>query len=287
MPDLLILAIIFSIAFFLFAIAIGSNLFVVMVDEQIRYLQLIVTYAPLPRSAITRSYPDPVSRYITWAAGNRNDPAGCAHIRYSGRIRFGKTGRWMKTGGKALFSLAVPGFIWHATITYAPGVWIETFDYYVHRKAGMNFNLFSFFPLNNAHDRDILTTSLFRYLASAPLFPKVLSSSDSITWENLDDSAALAVIHDGDVSAEAVIRFNGKGWIESIAIRDPPSLKHGLKGPGVFTCRFSEYAEAGGCHIPMQVFSEQILPDGQYLCMEYRVTTAEYDMPKTADSEIP
>ena len=32
MPDLLILAAIFSVAIFLFAVAIGSNLFTVMVD---------------------------------------------------------------------------------------------------------------------------------------------------------------------------------------------------------------------------------------------------------------
>jgi hypothetical protein len=286
MLDLLILAIIFSIAIFLFAIAIGSNLFIVMVDEQIRYLQLIETYAPLPRTALTRSRPDPVSRYIAWAVGNRNDSAGCAHIRYAGRMRFGKNGRWMKMGGRAFFSLAVPGFVWHTIITFAPGIWIDTFDYYVHRKAGMNVNLFSCFPLNNTHSHDIIAPSLFRYLANAPLFPKVFASSDSITWENIDDSTAMAVIHDGDTSAEAVVRFNGKGWIESITIRDSPSLTHGQKGPGVFTCRFSGYAEAGGCHIPMQVFSEQYLSDGEYISMEYAVTCAEYNMPKTVHEEI-
>jgi hypothetical protein len=192
----------------------------------------------------------------------------------------------MKMGGKAFFSLAIPGFVWHATITCAPGIWIETFDYYVHHKAGMNFNLFSFFPLNNAHDRDILTTSLFRYLASVPFFPNVLGASDSISWESIDDSAAVACIQDTGISVRALIRFDGKGRIESITIHDPGSPAHEPPAPGVFSCRFCHYTDVGRYHIPMQVVSEQFLPDGEYVCTEYSVITAEYDMPKTAHQEV-
>jgi len=257
-----------------------------MVDEQIRYLRLIVSYAPLPETPGYPTLPEPVARYLSWATGPDNKIPGCAHIQYTGRIRFGKTGRWMDLNGDAFYSLAVPGFVWQATIAYAPGVWLEAFDYYVHHKAGMNLNLFSTVPLNNASGKNILSSALFRYLASAPLFPRALGTTNSVGWEYLNDSAALAVIHDGDVSAEAVIRFNGKGWIDSITIRDPPSLKHGHKGPGVFTCRFSGYAEVGGCQIPMQVFSEQFLPDGEYSCLEYRVTGAEFDMPEPICPEV-
>jgi hypothetical protein len=286
MPDPLVMGIVISLAIFLFAVAIGSNLFTVMVKEKIRHLQLMVTYAPLPATGRFRLRPDPVSRYLEWAIADKDDPAGCAHIRYTGRARFGKNGRWMKIGGKAFFSLAVPGFVWHATIACAPGIWIETLDYYVHRKAGMNFNLFSFFPLNNTRDSAVAAPSLFRYLASAPLFPGVLASSESIAWEEIDDTGAMVIIHDGDIPVKALARFNGKGLIESITIQDPVSPLRGHPVAGVFACRFSGYAEMQGSHIPMQVVQEQFLPDGEYCCMEYFVTGVEYDMPKKTPAEV-
>jgi hypothetical protein len=280
MPQMLVLqGIIFSLVTVLLAIAIGSNLFSVMVDEQIRYLQLIVTYAPLPATGFRRTPPDPVTRYLKWAVGNEDDPAGCARIRYSGKIRLGKDGRWMKMGGSACFSQAVPGFVWHSTMIFAPFIWIETLDYYVHRNAGMNLNLFSFFPLNNSRDERIAVPSLFRYLACAPLYPRILASPDHVSWEAIDDSEAQAVIHDAGIATEAIVRFNRNGWIDSIAAHDPASPASGHPIPGVVTCRFSDYAEIGGHHIPTQVSSEQFLPDGTYSCMEFEVISAEYDMP--------
>jgi Family of unknown function (DUF6920) len=163
--------ILLGIAIFLIIILVGSDLFAIMVDEQIRNLRMIIFYAPLPATAGVPSNPEPVARYVSWALGENPDPVDCADVRYTGRIRYGGTGRWMKMNGMALFSLVVPGYIWHAKIAYAPGIWIEAFDYYVHDKTGMNLNLFSIIPLDNVNTGGIRGASLFRYLASTPLSP--------------------------------------------------------------------------------------------------------------------
>ena len=98
------------IAVSLFIIAVGSELFAIMIDERLRYLRLIVNYAPLPATVSIPTRPEPVARYASYAVGENQDPVGCVHIRHSGRIRYGKTGRWMNMGGEAFFSLATPGF---------------------------------------------------------------------------------------------------------------------------------------------------------------------------------
>ena len=279
MSDLLILTIIFSIAIFLLAIAIGSNLFVIIVDEQVRYLRLIAFYASLPALAINRLHPEPVSRYLTWAAGNKPNPAGCAHIQFSGRIRFGKNGRWMKMRGKGYFSLAVPAYVWHATIAYAPGIWIMACDYYVHRSAGVNFNLFSFLPLNNAHNSGLARPALFQYLAFTPLFPHVLGSLPAVSWESVDDTAAIATLHHAGIMVQALTRFDGKGRLESMAFYDPQSPALDPPAPGIFSCTYSCYEESGGYQVPRKVVVEQFLPDGEYACMDYSLTTIEYTSP--------
>lgn len=277
MLEELFVGIILSFALFLFFIAIGNDLFGIMVDERLRYLRLIAFYAPPPATVTIPSGPEPVARYVAWALGDNRGPVGCVHIRHAGRIRYGKTGRWMTMGGEAYFSLAVPAFLWHATVTYAPGIWLSAFDYYVDREAGMNLNLFSLLPLDNAHTDELRDNSLFRYLAWTPLFPMVHGSSGFITWENIDDSASKAIIRDKDHSIEAIARFDGRGWIDSMEILRKTPAEAGHIIPGYVASKFSGYSNIGGYQMPLQITSDIILPDGEYICAEFTITSIEFD----------
>jgi hypothetical protein len=264
------------IAVFLLIIAVGSELFSIMIEERLRYLRLIVNYAQLSPTISIPTSPEPVARYVSWALGENRAPVGCVHIRHSGRIRYGKTGRWMNMGGEAFFSLATPGFVWRATITYFPGIWLEAFDYYVDREAGMNLNLFSVFPLDNGKTDEMKDSSLFRYLASTPLFPMIHGSTDLISWENVDDTTAKAIIRNKDQSAEAFVRFNGRGGIESIEsfrMTDPVA---GRAVPGHFASRFSGYSDEEGYRIPIQISSDIVLPEGEEVHAEFVITDIEF-----------
>ena len=276
MPDVLLPAFIVWIVVFIFIIVVGNELFVIMVDERLRYLRLIVNYAPLPATISIPTYPEPVARYASYAVGENRDPVGCVHIRHSGRIRYGKTGRWMNMGGEAFFSLATPGFVWRATITYFPGIWLEAFDYYIDREAGMNLNLFSVFPLENSQSDEIKKGSLFRYLACTPLVPMICGSTDFISWENITDTTAKAIIRHKDLSSEAFVRFNERGGIDSIESCYKIHPETGLPVPGHFTSRFSGYSNEGGCRIPIQITSEIILPEGEEVHAEYVITDIEF-----------
>lgn len=274
-PDLLTLFIL-SIAIFLFIVVIGSELFAIMADEQLRLLRLSVHSAPLPSADRIGTGPEPVSRYLSWALmDNREPDGGCIRIRHEGRIRFGKDGRWMPSGGEAFFPLAVPAFMWRSTILYAPGIWLEAFDYYIDRTAGMNLNLFSVFPLSNGQSESLKGSSLFRYLAFTPLFPIVHATSPFIHWENIDETMAKAVISDNGQSAEAVVRFDGRGRIGSIEACGRTDPKSSRPLPGHYLNRFSSYTEMGGFHIPRQIISEIVLPEGGLVCAEYTITAVE------------
>jgi hypothetical protein len=260
---------------------VGSNLFAIMVDEQTRYLRLIFFYAPLPATASIASNPEPVRGYVSWALGENPKPVDCAHVRYTGRMRYGHTGRWMEMNGEALFSLAAPGFVWHAKIAYAPGIGIEALDYYVHHEAGMTFSLFSLLPLDTANSDEIRSSSLFQYLAFTPLFPMIYRSSGFIGWETVDELTAKAIIRDMDRSVEAIARFNGQGRIESIGTYPKTYPEIARPVPGLFANRFSGYADVAGYRIPMQIASEQILPHGEYVCAEYSITDVVYNISDT------
>jgi hypothetical protein len=271
--------IIIFISIFLFIIIVGGKIFSLFAREQIHYLYLIIFYARFPNAAPPLTVPGPVSRYLTWAIGKNSHPAGCARVRYTGRTRFGAKGRWMKTKGEAIFACSTPGFTWHAKIAFAPMIWIDAFDYYVHGDAAVKLNLFSVLPLNNSHSSRIKTGSLFRYLASIPFFPIALSSSGSITWEPVDDSTAKATIHDGDLSARALFRFDSRGQIESIGIDSEDFQEQGTGASGHFRQRYFGYTNIGGYQVPLQITSDMVLPDGKHACEEYTITGIDYDCP--------
>lgn len=265
------------VVIFLLIIIIGSDLFAAMVEQQALYLRLIIDYAPLPATTCIPSNPEPVSRYLSWATGKNTDPVGCVHIRHTGRFRYGKTGRWMKMRGEAVFSLATPGFVWHAKIAYFPGIWIEAFDYFVHRETGMHLNLFSVFPLENANGNEIKTSSLFHYLASAPLFPMVLVPSISLEWKDVSESTSRAFIRDNNLCTEALVHFDGTGRIYNIEACHRNHLETGRPLPGHFMHNFSDYTDMQGYKIPRQISSELILPEGKYATMEFTITSIEFE----------
>jgi hypothetical protein len=266
------------VTIFLFIISIGNEMFARMIEHQALYLLLIVDYAPFPTKKHASSSPEPVSRYVPWALGTNTDPVRCVHVWHTGRFRYGKTGRWLKINGEAVFSLATPGFVWHVKITYFPGIWIEAFDYYVHREAGMNLNLFSVFPLANVHNDEIKSTSLFRYLASAPLFPISLVPGIVVEWLNVSESTSRAVIRDSDLCAEALVHFDGSGRIQNIEACNRNHPETGRPVPGHFMKTFSNYTDVQGYKIPLQISSDMILADGEYAGMEITITRIEFNI---------
>lgn len=265
------------IVILLFVIVVGDELFGIMVNEHLRYLRLTIHNAPHHPEGEPPSKPEPVARCVSWARGEMRDLAGCVYIRHTGRIRYGTTGRWMNMRGEAFFSLAAPAFVWRATITYLPGIRLEVFDYYADREAGMKLNLFSVLPLGSAHTNELKESPLFRYFGFTPLFPMIYCSSDFIRWENVDDTMTKAIIHDKDHSVEALVRFGGRGVIESIESGYTFYPATGRSVPGHFTSRFSDYAGEGDYRIPMQVTSEIILPTGEQCRAEYVITGIEFD----------
>ena len=284
MLDVLFVGIILCIVLFLFMIVIGENLFSLLVEDKVNYLRLITSYATLPPQRNTISLPEPVLRYLSFAGTGTCAAVESVRIKYHGKARYGKNGRWLDLGGECAFSLAVPGFWWRATLSYLPGIWLDRFDYYVDHTGGMNLNLFSIIPLSNNCSGEMASPALFRYLSCTPLFPMVYSHSNFIQWHPVDNTAARAVITNGEVSAEAFIRFDERGWIENMNIIRDGGSTNGRPAPGLVSCRYSSYSEKNGYRIPEVTEAEFILPDGEGFEAEYILDSIDFRpcSPKTS-----
>ncbi|NMB79480.1 MAG: hypothetical protein GYA23_10365 [Methanomicrobiales archaeon] len=277
MFDLLLFTIVLCLALFLFIIVLGENLYSLMIEEQVNYLRLIVSYAALPLPRDTGLLPEPVQRYLSFAGAGTCASAESVRMKYHGKARYGKKGRWLVLGGECAFSIAVPGFWWRATLAYLPGVWLDRFDYYVDHRAGMNLNLFSLIPLSNINNSEIVSPALFRYLSCTPLFPMVHAHCTFIQWHPVDNTAARAVITDGTVSAEALVRFDERGWMESMNCIHESSTTNGQPAPGLVSCLYSSYFDFNGYRIPEVTEAEFILPDGERFEAEYILDSIDFE----------
>jgi hypothetical protein len=43
--------------------------------------------------------------------------------------------------------------------------------------------------------------------------------------------------------------------------------------------KFSDYTDVQGYKIPLQISSELILPDGEYACTDFTITSIEFEIP--------
>ncbi len=83
----LLFGFIVGIVIFCFIIVVGHELFAMIINEQLRYLRLIIHYALLPPAVSIPQRPEPVSRYVSEALGGKRTLVGCMHFRHGGRIR--------------------------------------------------------------------------------------------------------------------------------------------------------------------------------------------------------
>jgi hypothetical protein len=140
----------------------------------------------------------------------------------------------------------------------------------------MNLNLYSLIPLSNQQSSGMICPALFRYLAFTPLFPIIHRTETSIRWSPVDHTAARATITDGGRSAEALVRFDERGWIESMnLLHNPTGAKNG-NAAGLVSCKYSSYSEMHGCHIPKTLEAEFCLPDGVLYNAVYHIETLDY-----------
>lgn len=221
---------------------------------------ILQTFSPLQIEGL----PTPVVRYFKFALTPSQPSIQSARIEQAGQFRSGGFGMpWQPFVAVQHFSATPPGFVWDATIHMAPSIAVRVRDCYVRGEAAIEGKIASTVPIVHQRGLTTLNTSaLHRYLAEAVWFPTALLPGHGVSWEAIDDGAALATLTDGATSVSLRFDFNRKG--EIVGAYTPHRYRdvYGEAIPTPWETRYREYARVDGMMVPREGEASWILPEG-------------------------
>lgn len=219
--------------------------------------------------------PEPVRRYVRFAVGQDAPVVRTARLRHGGRFRTSPRRRWLPIEGQEFFTIGEPGFIWNATISLWPFLWIEARDRLIDGRGNMLVKFCSLFTLVNANGKELDQGALLRWLAEVVWFPIGYLSS-RISWDPIDSRTAQATLSHNGLSVIAKVEIDEEGRLVNIrGLRYQVENGRSTLTPWKGVCQ--GYREFGGMRIPTSVEVLWELSEGDFSYAKFEVSSVEYD----------
>jgi hypothetical protein len=142
----------------------------------------------------------------------------------------------------------------------------------------MKAKVLSLYPVVDLKGRkELISGSLQRYLAEAVWFPTALWPGENLSWSEIDENRALAILKDSDLEVSLEFRFNEKGEITEVFTPERLREVEGSFIPTPWLGRFSNYQEQNGMLIPFQGEVEWQLKTGNMPYWRGRIKDVSYN----------
>jgi len=217
--------------------------------------------------------PDPVRTYFDAVLTEGQPRARTARIEQHGTLLLGDT--WKPFSGTQYVTVDPPGFVWDATVRFAPLVPVRVVDAYVDGEGSLRAKLLSALTVSAAAPSPELNESeLLRYLAEGVWVPSALLPGAGVKWEAIDDQSARATLEDGDTTASLVFHFDD--WrVERVHAEARYRQEDDDVAP--WTGYLGAYEQFEGVRVPTQAEIEWTLPDGDYPYWRGEIESVTYD----------
>jgi hypothetical protein len=138
----------------------------------------------------------------------------------------------------------------------------------------MNVRLLGAFTVVDETGPEMDQGTVLRWLNETMWFPAVWAT-DTISWEPIDDSAAIGSISVGDLSVQAEFLFDEDGrLVDFRADRYYVDGSHALLTP--WSTPLDSYGHFEGLELPLSGRAVWALPDGDLEYIQIRVTDIRY-----------
>ncbi len=226
--------------------------------------------------------PAPVERYFRMALREGQPPVRSARIVHRGEFLTNpKQNGWSTFTSTQNFSAGPPGFVWDASIRFAPLMDVRVRDSYLSGKGAMEATTLAIVPVMNQRDKNELNeAALQRYLAEAVWFPTALLPASGVVWSAIDGSHALVALTDSGVKVSLEFTFNEKDEITCIY---SPGRYREVGGKYELTpwlVQVRAYEERGGMRIPLEGEMSWQLPEGPQPYWKGRIIDVQYNFVK-------
>lgn len=231
------------------------------------------------------SLPEPVRRYLHYAIPSDTPAIRTARLTHDGFLRTAPDSRWLRVDGEEYFTVAAPGFLWHATARFSPLFCFEARDRLLANRGEMLVKLYSTLRVVDARSVEIDQGARLRWLAEAVWFPYGFVA-DNVRWTAIDERSATVTLGDQGLPATAVVEIDDEGKLTSVRAqryRDVGGGKAAVFTPWFGRCR--DYREFDGFRVPSSVEVGWILETGEFSAIRFRVTALEFNRAKAWGAE--
>ncbi|HEU4697837.1 MAG TPA: DUF6544 family protein [Gemmatimonadales bacterium] len=219
--------------------------------------------------------PAPAARFFRYALTPGQPLYRTARLEHAGEFAL-TPGAWRQLRSVQHVALAPPGFVWDATIRFAPGVVVRVRDGYSRGAASMYGALLGLVPVVDRRDTPGLAEgALLRWLGEAAAYPTALLPSAGVRWSPLDDRSARATFADAGLTVSMDVHFAAEGGIARIAALRQRDV-NGRGVPTPFEGRWAEYRRIGGMMLPTRGEATWLLPGGPHTFWRARLVEAVY-----------
>ena len=119
--------------------------------------------------------------------------------------------KWMEPKAKQYVRVDEPGYLWHVDLPMIPLLNTKGRDLFHEGKGAMEVRIGSLIPVVNEQGSEKLNeSSLHRFLLELPWYPTA-ALEDYITWEEIDDQRAKAILTYQGITVDAVFYFDETG----------------------------------------------------------------------------
>ena len=264
------------------SVAIGRSVWLRETARSVSRLDSGARADPDPQAAVPaelwESLPDPVQRYLRFALPEERRLIQTARVSWDGVFRMRPDAGWVPFTADQHFTADPPGFVWDARMRMMPLVSVRVRDGYWQETGSMLARLGGVVPLvQESGAPETAQSALARWLGETVWFPAALLPGQSVYWESVDDSTAVATAIDGAVRATAEFHFAATGEVARITAlryRD----ENGVAVLTPFEARLWDYARREGVMVPMNAEVAWILAEGPFPYWRAGPERIEYDL---------
>lgn len=265
----LLLVILFVVALLL-AVRIGQRSWRAGTSAQVRQLTAAARAATVPDFSASEldGAPPPVARYLSRVLHPGQRLIHRATVRWQGEFNLGKPGadRWKPFAATQVYTVDPPGFVWDASIAWAPGFHVLIRDSFAAGVGSIEGRLAGLVSVvDRAGTPELAVAALQRHLSEAMWFPTALLPSQGVGWTAIDDSRALATLTTHGVTAKVEFRFGPDGRVTSVFV--PERLyDNGKEAPKLlpWQARNLTWRPLHGTEVPAESIVEWVLPGGPW-----------------------
>jgi hypothetical protein len=232
---------------------------------------------PEQMAARWSALPEPVRRYLRYAICPDAPSLGTVRLKHDGFFRTQPSQNWLQIKGEQYFTVGKPGFVWSATVTPLPLLWIEARDRLLAERGNMLVKFYSALTIVDASGAEIDQAAKLRWLAEAVWFPYAFVG-DQIDWEPIDERSARATLLGEGLPVSATFEIDDEGKMVRLCGERYRDTGHGNAVLTPWIGRCTDYREWNKFVLPSSVEVLWNLTNGEFSYARFRVTMLEYNI---------